>query len=85
MKLDEVRSKAAELGIDAGKKRKKSELILLIQEAEGYMTCFGQNDKSCPYTDCCFWDDCIKEYKKSTKGKKPKPKTKTRTRSKKKK
>ncbi len=72
MKLDDVKVKAAELGIETGKKEKKSELILSIQEAEGHTPCYGQNDKSCPFSDCCFWDDCLKENKKITKEKKPK-------------
>ncbi len=64
MKLPEIKEKAVELGIDITKKKKK-DLILEIQAAEGNEQCFGTNDGNCPYTDCCFWDDCIKEAKKA--------------------
>ena len=70
MKLADIKAKAADLGVDPGK-MKKPDLIRAIQEAEGYPPSFGNNDGNCPYADCCWWDDCIKEFKS-----KSKPKTK---------
>jgi len=65
MKLSEIKEKAHELGVNITA-RKKKDWILAIQEAEGNTPCFGSNAGDCPYTDCCFWSDCIKEYKKPT-------------------
>ena len=65
MKLSAVRQKADALGV-ATKGMKKAELIRAIQEAEGNPPSFGNNDGNCPYEDCCWCDDCIKEYKKSS-------------------
>ena len=63
MKLSEVRRRAEELGVDTHKKR-KNRLILDIQYAEGYDTCFGSRDGDCPYHECCFKQDCKREFKK---------------------
>jgi hypothetical protein len=63
MKLDEIKKKASELGIET-KGQKKAGLILKVQKAEGNTPCFGQNDGNCPFADCCFWKDCITEHKK---------------------
>lgn len=62
MKLDDIKKKALDLGVNVGS-LKKPELIRAIQEAEGFPPSFGNNDGSCPYTQCCWWDDCIAEYK----------------------
>jgi len=59
MKMPEIRKKAKNLGIAPGK-MKKAELIHTIQEAEGYTPCYGRSNSQCPYTDCCFIQDCIK-------------------------
>ena len=64
MRMEEVKKKAEEIGIIVGK-MKKPELIRAIQEAEGNPPSFGNNDGNCPYTGCCWWDDCVKEYKKT--------------------
>lgn len=59
MKIIELKKKAKPLGINPGK-MKKQELIHSIQKAEGYTPCFGKsNNGQCPYTDCCFMDDCL--------------------------
>ncbi len=59
MKIAEIRAKAKPLGINPGK-MKKLELIHSIQKAEGNTPCFGKsNNGQCPYTDCCFMDDCL--------------------------
>jgi len=58
MKMPEIKKKAKSLGINAGK-MKKDELIHAIQKTEGNQPCFGKSNGQCPYTDCCFTDDCL--------------------------
>ena len=62
--MNEVRSKAKAMGIDPGR-MKKAELICAIQKAEGFEVCFGSGTPDCPYTDCCFRSDCLKERPES--------------------
>lgn len=57
--MPDIRVKAKALGITPGK-MKKAELIHAIQQAEGYMPCFGRSNGQCHYTDCCFMKDCLK-------------------------
>jgi hypothetical protein len=57
--MPEIRKKAKNLGITAGK-MKKAELIHAIQQAEGYTACFGRSNGQCAYSDCCFISDCLK-------------------------
>jgi len=59
MGMPEIRMKAKGLGINPGE-MKKTELIHAIQVAEGYRPCFGTAKGYCPYTDCCFMEDCLK-------------------------
>ena len=59
MKVAQVKEKAKYLGITPGK-MKKIEMIRAIQQAEGYKPCFGTSNGECPYTDCCFMEDCLK-------------------------
>jgi hypothetical protein len=59
MTMPEVREKAKALGVVPGKK-KKTELIHAVQKAEGCTACFGTSNGECPYTDCCFMDDCVR-------------------------
>ena len=61
--IHEVKKRALEIGIDPGKMN-KGDLIRTIQEAEGNPPSFGNNDGSCLYDKCRWWDDCIKEHKK---------------------
>jgi hypothetical protein len=61
MKINEVRAKAKGLGLET-KGLGKAELIPAIQTAEGNQPCFGRNDGSCQYGDCCFWDDCLGSF-----------------------
>jgi hypothetical protein len=58
MKLDEIREIAKRHNIKAGKK-KKSELVRAIQEAEGNEQCFdsGKADR-CGQDNCAWRDDC---------------------------
>jgi len=59
MKIMEVKTKAQSLGVNPGN-MKKTELIHAIQKAENYSPCFGKSGGKCPYTNCCFIDDCLK-------------------------
>ena len=59
MKMLEIKEKARGLGITAGK-MKKAELIHAIQAAEANRQCFGTSNGQCPYTNCCFIEDCLK-------------------------
>lgn len=59
MKINAVKEKAKELGINCGK-MKKAELIHSIQRAEGNTPCFGKSNGGCPHTNCCFMEDCLK-------------------------
>ena len=59
MKTLEIKGKAKSLGIKAGS-MKKTDLIHEIQKAEGYTPCFGTANGSCPNTNCCFMEDCLK-------------------------
>ena len=59
MKITEIRKKAKGLGI-IPRKMKKVELIHTIQKGESNTPCFGHaKDNNCPYTDCCFREDCL--------------------------
>ena len=64
MKLIQIKNRAKNLGIEPGK-LKKAELIHAIQCAEGNSPCFGTSDGNCPYTNCCFYTDCLKLSKKN--------------------
>jgi hypothetical protein len=59
MKMAELRKKAKPFGIKADKVN-KVEFIRAIQTAEGNTACFGKSDGRCPYTNCCFMEDCLK-------------------------
>jgi hypothetical protein len=59
MKINEIKEKAKALGINCGK-MKKADLIHAIQKAENYTPCYGTSNGNCPYTDCCFRQDCLK-------------------------
>lgn len=58
MTMAEVEQKAVSRGIQPGQMN-KTELIHSIQRSEGYNPCFGTSNGQCPYTDCCFMDDCL--------------------------
>jgi hypothetical protein len=59
MNMTEIKAKAKSLGINPGK-MKKIELVRTVQMAEGNNPCYGTNDGSCPWTECCFMGDCHK-------------------------
>ena len=58
MTINQIREKALSVGVQPGD-MKKPDLIRSIQKAEGYTPCFGTSNGQCPYTDCCFMDDCL--------------------------
>jgi len=58
MTMSQIKQKAVSVGVQPGD-MKKTELIRSIQKAEGYSPCFGTSNGKCPYTDCCFMDDCL--------------------------
>ena len=58
MKTADIQKKAKALGIQPDKKMKKVDIIRAIQTAEGFTPCFNTGVTLCPYTDCCFRDDC---------------------------
>ena len=55
----EIKKKAKNLGVEPGK-MKKADLIHTIQKAENNTPCYGKSNGQCPYTNCCFMDDCLK-------------------------
>jgi hypothetical protein len=57
MKISQIQSKAAGLGIDPGK-MKKDELIRSIQSKEGNEACFQMKSDPCAQNDCCWKKDC---------------------------
>ena len=58
MNLTEVKNRAREAGVSAGKV-KKPDLIRAIQIAEGNSDCFGKAGGSCDQENCCFRSDCL--------------------------
>jgi len=58
MTLTEVQEKAQKMGITLNNKG-KIELIHEIQQKEGYTPCFGQSQRKCLHTDCCWKQDCL--------------------------
>ncbi len=59
MNLDEIREIAKGHGIKAGK-TKKSELVRLIQQAEGNPQCFnGDYAKECGEQNCLWRGECV--------------------------
>jgi len=63
MNANELRKKAIDLGVQPGKKR-KHEIILEIQIAEGNTPCYGTNDGTCRHGDCCWLVDCADQFKR---------------------
>lgn len=59
MKMPELKEKAKYLGVNPSK-LKKTELIMAIQQAEGFTVCFGTTNGTCENLDCCFMKDCLK-------------------------
>lgn len=61
MNMNEVRSRAKELGIVIRVGTTKVDAIRLIQTAEGYEPCFGTGKYNvCGQDACIFRADCVK-------------------------
>jgi hypothetical protein len=58
MKMIDVKRKAKELGVKAGKMR-KADLIRSIQVQEGNASCFQADLDRCDQTSCCWRSDCL--------------------------
>ena len=57
--IDEVRSKAQDMGLLLDGIAEKADMIRTIQVAEGYQPCFGtQKVADCGQTGCCWRGDC---------------------------
>ena len=64
MRAQEIVSIAKDKGIKPGK-RKKVELIHLIQSKEGNSACFASNyEGNCDQHNCLWREDCLSESKK---------------------
>ena len=61
MKMSDVRMKAKEIGVKAGR-MKKVDLIHEIQTTEGNFPCFGTAENSCDRGDCCWKEDCLPNH-----------------------
>lgn len=62
MNMQEVRERAAAVGLAGVGKLRKAELIRRIQEAEGNNPCYGAGWRlSCDQAECCWRSDCLKE------------------------
>lgn len=58
MKMQDVKEKAAKIGVKAGRKT-KTDLIRTIQESEGNIPCFQTVAFfSCFEEDCCWRPEC---------------------------
>jgi len=57
MLVKEIKEMAKALNVPVGKKR-KTELIRAIQEAEGNATCFDSGLINCGLKDCLWYSDC---------------------------
>ena len=62
MKMQEVRVKAKNLGINSFGKT-KTDLIREIQRKEGYFDCYATAVDSCDQMDCCFRVSCLEKDK----------------------
>ena len=57
MHMNQVRARARKLNIQPGLLT-KTELIRLIQETEGNVSCFKTDLPACDQLACCWRDDC---------------------------
>ncbi len=62
MNMQEIRERAAEVGVNGAGKLRKAELIRKIQQTEGNNPCYGADwRQSCVEMFCCWRSDCQKE------------------------
>lgn len=59
MNIDDVINKALSLGLGING-LSVSEIIKMIQVAEGNQPCFGTNNFNCPYRKDCLWAEHCK-------------------------
>ena len=64
MNMTEIRAKAKELGIQAGRMG-KGDLIRTIQTREGNFPCFGTAKDYCSEELCCWREECLPSVKSS--------------------
>ncbi len=69
MKIQELRLKAKNLGINSFAKT-KVELIRAIQRAEGNFECYGTATDYCDQEECAFRSSCLTEQKQTSKSRK---------------
>ena len=60
MKIQDIKKKAKKLGIKSSRMN-KTDLIKVIQRAEGNPECFGNDMTNCDQLQCCWRDDCFKK------------------------
>ena len=58
MNIRKIREKARNMGLK-DLTASKTELVRIIQKAEGNSPCFGTAVGNCPHSDCCFRQDCF--------------------------
>ncbi len=63
MNMTDIKNKAKELGLKAGR-LKKTDLIHLIQRKEGNFPCFETAKNKCDQLKCCWRDACLSSKKK---------------------
>jgi len=62
MNMQEIRERAAAVGLAGFGKLRKAELVHRIQQAEGNDPCFGAEWRhQCAEMHCCWRPDCLKE------------------------
>lgn len=62
MNMQEIRTRANDMGIQNVSKMRKGELVRSIQQAEGNNACFGAEWRfDCNQVDCCWRFDCQKK------------------------
>ncbi|MCU0589686.1 MAG: hypothetical protein MUF52_16245 [Syntrophobacteraceae bacterium] len=66
MKIQDIRARAKEIGINSFGKT-KAELIRAIQKAEGNFDCYGTATDYCDQLDCSFRSPCLGEDRKPRK------------------
>ena len=62
MRMQEIRDKASQIGLQGISKLRKAELVHRIQEQEGNTPCFGADwRQECREMGCCWRSDCLNE------------------------
>jgi hypothetical protein len=62
MNMQDIRDRAAAMGLAGIGKLRKADLIQKIQQSEGNDPCYGAEWRlNCAEMHCCWRDDCLKE------------------------